>query len=194
VFCFVVEHECCIQTRITFVNDVPALFSTVFHIVIIIIIIIIIEWFEEQQYIHRRCTRCFCHARFPNERATRVKSNARGTRISRDGKDGETGTKSNARVQTKKERNESDSTTQRTFFSNPQNDRCDRRVVARSRRNERFQRTRVRERVFGLAKSGEGVTRERDCERGDDESVDERKTVGRGWDIETVGKERVERV
>ena len=42
VFYFVVEHECCIQTRITFVNDVPALFSTVFHI-------IIIEWFEEQQ-------------------------------------------------------------------------------------------------------------------------------------------------
>ena len=44
VFYFVVEHEYCIQTRITFVNEVPALFSTVFHI----IIIIIIEWFEEQ--------------------------------------------------------------------------------------------------------------------------------------------------
>ena len=66
--------------------------------------------------------------------------------------------------------------------------------MARSRGNERFQRTRVRERVFGLAKIGEGVTRERDCECGDDKSVDERKTVGRGWDIETVGKERVERV
>ena len=40
VFFFVVEHEYCIQTFITFVNEVPALFfSTVFHI------IIIIEWF-----------------------------------------------------------------------------------------------------------------------------------------------------
>ena len=39
VFYFVVEYEYCIQTRITFVNEVPALFSTVFHI------IIIIEWF-----------------------------------------------------------------------------------------------------------------------------------------------------
>jgi hypothetical protein len=189
VFYFVVEHEYFIQTRITFVDKVPALFfSTVFHI------IITIEWFEYQQQIYRRCARFSCHSRFPNERATRVKSNARGTRISRDGKDGETGTKSNTPLQTKKERNESDSTTQRTFFSNPQNDRCNRHVMARSRGNERFQRTRVRERVFGLAKSGEGVTRERDCKCGDDALVDERKTVGRGWDIETVGKERVERV
>ena len=44
-FLFVVEYEYCIQTRLTFVNEVPALFfSTVFHI----IIIIIIEWFEYQ--------------------------------------------------------------------------------------------------------------------------------------------------
>ena len=74
-------------------------------------------------------------------RKRRVESGAGRTRVSRVGKD-ETDAKSDGFVPAKTERDESDSTAQRTFFSSDGNGGDGRRHVAGCRGGERFQRER----------------------------------------------------